>query len=218
MATNFPSVSQDLGFSTPERDAWVADCLYAAFVLGAMTAPVTTFAQTVVGYANTIIEGTAGGGVVPVPAAPAWPPTGGPAAVPSGINGRRQKTVDRIKNSAAYTSHVIGKLLRTENTGDPFHPENYVAEIRSAKENGQGRAVVAFSKAGGEIDGVNLYLQRAGDAAPGVKVGLFTHTPAVDTTPLKVVGQPEERTYTAMGVINDQEIGLRSPAVSVLIR
>ena len=42
--------------------------------------------------------------------------------------------------------------------------------------------------------GLNLYMQRGTAAA--VKLGMFTHTPAVDPTPLLVPGTPEERTYT----------------------
>ena len=217
MAANFPSVAEALGFSTPERVGWVADCKYAAFVLGELAAPVATFATAVTGYVNTVIGGPAGGPVVPLPTAPTWPPTDGPASVDPGIDGRRQKTVDRIKSSAAYTKDVIGKLLRTENTGDPFNPANSTGLIRSLHLNAHGQVTVAFSKQGGEVDGVNVYMQRAGETA-WTKVGLFTHTPAVDPTPLKVAGQPEERTYTVINVINDQEVGQRSPAMTILVR
>lgn len=46
---------------------------------------------------------------------------------------------------------------------------------------------------------------------------LFTHTPAIDKTPLKILGQPEKRTHTVMAVVNDQEIGLRNLAVSLVV-
>ena len=215
MTVNFPPLADTLGFSTTDANAWMADCAYAAFVLDGLTGPVTAFAQAVTGYANTMIAGPADP-PASLPAALLWPPPGIPTAVTPGIDGRRQQAVDQIKKSASYTPLVIGKTLRTENTGDPFSPDTYVAQIRSLHLNGQGQVVAAFSKAGGHIDEVNLYCQRAGDAAP-VKVGMFTHTPAIDTTPLKVPGTPEQRAYTVMAVIADREIGMRSAAVTILV-
>ena len=103
--------------------------------------------------------------------------------------------------------------MRTENTGTPFNPATFVGLIRSAGQTAVGTVSVAFGKAGGKIDGVNLYRQRAGDTGP-VKVGLFNYSPrALDTTPLKVARVSEERSYAVVGVIAGQEIGHLSPVV-----
>jgi hypothetical protein len=73
--------------------------------------------------------------------------------------------------------------------------------------------VVVFGKAGGHLDGVNLYMQRGTAAA--VKLGMYTLAPAVDTTPLVVPGTPEQHTYTVQPVI--KEMGVRSPSASILV-
>ncbi len=211
MAAEFPSVATTLGFSTADTAAWVADCLYAAYLLGPLTDPFSAFTSALIGFANTIVTG--GGQTVPLPAIPAYP-ANAPAAVAPGIDGRRQTAVDRIKKAANYTPLVIGKLLQTENTGQPFDPATVAGVIRSFHLNPQGQPVIAFGKAGGHIDGVNLYMARG---TTTTKLGMFTSTPAVDTTPLLVPGTPEQRTYTVQPVSKDVEIGVRSPAVSVLV-
>lgn len=217
MAAYFPTVAAELGFSAAETDDWVADCLYAAFVLDRLAAPVASFALAVTGYVNLIVGNTAVAAPAPLPAAPAWPPESAPAAVAPGIGARRHRTVARLKTSVRY-SPVIGALLRVEGASAAFQADDYVARVLSARVNGRGQVQVAFSKAGGRIGGINLYLRRDGDVAPGIMLGRFTRSPAVDPTPSRVADQPEERIYTAVGVIDDQEIGQRSPGVAVLVR
>ena len=181
MSTQFPAQSTLLGFSQADATDWLADCTAAAFALDGLAAPVTSFAQSVTGYVNTLVNGPADA-TLSLPAAPDWPPTGLPAAVPPGIDGRRQKTVARIKLSPGYNASV-GALLRTEPTGTPPNRATAPGLIRSLHLDAQGRVVAAFSKLGGAIDAVNLYMLRGTDAAPGTKVGTFTHTPALDATP-----------------------------------
>jgi hypothetical protein len=41
---------------------------------------------------------------------------------------------------------------------------------------------------------------------------------SLDNRPLLVAGQPETRTYTAIYVVDDQEIGLVSDAVAVVCK
>lgn len=217
MGKEFPSVSTALGFSAAETNAWVVDCQFAAYLLVQLPTPITSFAQAVTGYVATLLAGTKDGAPVPLPEVFEWPPNDLPAVVAPGIDGRRQRTVDRLKASPNYTPLVIGKLLRTENTGAPFNRATFVGVIRTAAQTSAATVSVAFGKAGGHLDGVNLYRQRAGDAAP-VKVGQFTHSPALDTASLKAAGVPEERSYTVVGVVADQEIGQPSPAVTVVVK
>ncbi len=179
-------MSTMLGFNSADATAWINDCLYAAYLLGPLTEPFTAFSSALIGYANTIVAGD--NQVVPLPTIPTYP-ADAPAAVAPGIDARRQTAVDRIKKAANYTPLVIGKLLQTENTGQTFNPATVVGQIRSFHLNGVGQPVIAFGKAGGHIDGVNLYMARGGTAA--VKIGLFNNSPATDPTPVAVPGQPE---------------------------
>ena len=65
--------------------------------------------------------------------------------------------------------------------------------------------------------GVNLYCQRGSETTPSF-LARDTNSPYVDNRPLLVAGQPETRTYTAIYVVNDEEIGLVSDAVSVVCK
>ena len=65
--------------------------------------------------------------------------------------------------------------------------------------------------------GVNLYCQR-GSETGRVYLARDTNSPYVDNRPLLVAGQPETRTYTAIYVLNDEEIGLMSDAVVVVCK
>ncbi len=216
MATQFPALATQLGFTPADAAAWAADCACAAFALDGLGTSVALFAQAVTGCVNTLVNGPADAALA-LPAAPAWPPADLPPAVAPGIDGRRQRFVARIKGSLKYTPAVIGKLLRTEGTGTAVNPQTALGRIRSLHLDPQRRVVVAFSKLDGAVDGVHLYLQRDGDPAPGVSVGTFNHTPAVDPTPLKTPGVPETRTYTVINVLHDQEVGVRSPGMSIVV-
>ena len=152
MAAQFPSVSAALGFAAADTAAWVADGTAAAFALDALGTPVANFAQAVTGYVNTLVNGPADSQLA-MPAAPVWPPADLPAAVTPGIDGRRQKTVARIKAAPGYTPDVIGVLLRTEATGTPVNVQSAAGLIRNLHLDTQGRVVGAFGKLGGAIEG-----------------------------------------------------------------
>lgn len=216
MATEFPGVAADLNFSNAARDAWVADCRYAAYLLGPFTVPFESFNNAVNGYAFTVVSGSPQPNPVALPELPAYDPAA-PAAVAPGIDGRRQRTVDAIKAATAYTPDVIGKLLRTEPTGTPFDPDAYVGEIKNVRQTGPAEVSVVFGKASGAIDEVILFRQRQGDAAP-VKVDKFSHSPAVDEAPLLAPNTMEERTYFVQGVIKNRPIGSRSAGKSVTVK
>ena len=47
-----------------------------------------------------------------------------------------------------------------------------------------------------------------------IKLAFDSHSPYVDTQPLAQAGVAEAREYKAMGVLNDEEIGVESDLVS----
>ena len=85
------------------------------------------------------------------------------------------------------------------------------AELGRPRQTGP-TVTIPFRKAGGEVSGINLYRQRKGEKSPQ-KVGFFMRTPAIDTTP----GKSGQLTYTARAVIDREEVGLPSEAVSVKV-
>ena len=78
--------------------------------------------------------------------------------------------------------------------------------IRMVTLNGPSQVTVAFGKAKGNIDGVNVYSRRQGTSQWNF-LARDTEPPYVDTTPLAQAGQPEIREYRIRAVIDDEEIG-----------
>ena len=73
-----------------------------------------------------------------------------------------------------------------------------------------------FSKAYGDVDGVNLYGRKSG-MTEWVNLGRFNATPGNATVPV-TNGNPEDWQFQARAVKRDQEIGHPSPAMSVIVR
>ncbi len=73
-----------------------------------------------------------------------------------------------------------------------------------------------FSKAYGEIEGINLYGRKTGDTT-WVNLGRFNATPANAKLPL-ANGNPEDWQFQARAVKDDIEIGHPSPSMSVIVR
>lgn len=78
-----------------------------------------------------------------------------------------------------------------------------------------GTAEAGFDKSISQ--GVNLYCKRGSETVPSF-LARDTSSPYVDNRALLVAGQPETRTYTAIYVVDDAEIGLVSDAVAVVVQ
>jgi hypothetical protein len=74
-----------------------------------------------------------------------------------------------------------------------------------------GAAALGYQRGG--ADGINLYCQRG--SGPMELLRFVTKTEFIDRRPLLVGGVPELRTYEAIFVKDDEEIGRRSASVSV---
>jgi len=121
-----------------------------------------------------------------------------------------------IKKLPGYTE-AIGESLGLIPAVTPFDPTNYQAKITSAVNFASGGHVrLRFSKANGNIDGVNMYSQLAGQTAWNL-LGFKMLTPYIDDTPLAQPGVPEIRLYRCVGVIGDVEIGFASDPVQVTV-
>jgi hypothetical protein len=183
------------------------DSRYAVYILATLGPEI----ESNPGHAaNAVLEGQTSGEFVALPSK-----SGAPPAVRPGIDTRRQARVERIKRHNAYNDE-IGKQLRIAVSGAKFDPSYYKAELGQPRQAGSNAVTIAFRKAGGSVDGINLYLQRGSDTAPQ-RVGFFMRTPAIDTTPLLSSNKSEERSYTARAVIAGKEIGQSSDAVMVTL-
>jgi len=114
-------------------------------------------------------------------------------------------TIAAIKTHSGY-SEEIGADLGIIGPADLFDPNTYQAELREVRLSMPSQVTVAFGKAKGNIDGVNVYSRRQG-TAPWTFLARDTESPYIDTTPLAQAGQPEIREYRIRAVIDDEEIG-----------
>jgi len=198
-AKEFPKVGKDLGFSDTEITNAVNDAKYAAHILNTLGSDIDADPGHT---ANAILSGQSSGDFVDLPG-------GGSAPTPvrPGIDTRRQARVERIKAQSTFNAD-IAKKLRIET--EKLDAAKYKAELGRARQTGNF-VTIPFRKAGGGVSGVNLYRQRKGDKSPQ-KVGFFFRTPAIDTSPGK-----GELNYSARAVLNGEEIGAASDAVSVTV-
>jgi len=196
----FPAVGRELGFTDAEIANAVNDAKYAAHILNTLGPDIDADP----GHAgNAVLSGQSSGDFVHLPA-------GGSAPTPvrPGIDTRRQARVERIKANPKFNADVAKKLrIETEK----LDVAKYQAELGRARQTGNF-VTIPFRKAGGNVSGINLYRQGKGDKSPQ-KVGFYFRTPAIDTAPGK-----GELNYTARAVMNGQEIGQASDAVSVDVK
>jgi len=199
-AKEFPKVGRQLGFSDTEITNAVNDSTYAVYILKTLGPEI----ESDPGHAaHAVLEGQSSGDYVDLPAG-----SDAPAAVRPGIDTRRQARVERIKRHSAYNDAIRQQLK----IGVPkLDEKSYQAELGQARQTGP-MVTIPFRKAGGKVSGINLYRQRKGEGAPQL-VGFFMRTPAIDTAP----GKSGQLTYTARAVVDGNEIGQLSDAVTVTV-
>lgn len=127
------------------------------------------------------------------------------------VKARHRAKAQQVKKDANYTP-AIGEQLKI--VGDEDSTDLTTAKTTlTAKALAHGVAEIGFNKS--ISHGVNLYCKR-GTETTATFLARDTNSPYVDNRALLVAGQPETRTYTAIYVVDDQEIGLVSDAVAVV--
>jgi hypothetical protein len=116
----------------------------------------------------------------------------------------------RIKGHAGYTE-AQGADLGIVGRKTSFDPAA-LKPILSGTDKTDGKIELRFTKQGAE--GVNVYCQREGDTG-WVLAGHANHSPFTDSRPLLAPGKAELRRYSAVYVINDQEIGQFSDTLEI---
>ena len=82
--------------------------------------------------------------------------------------------------------------------------------------DGGAGSVLKFSKAGGELDAVNLYRRRAGELS-WTPAGTMLRSPFVLHIPLAAADMPETWELCARGVVGNAEIGGPSDPKVVIV-
>jgi hypothetical protein len=209
-------IFSELGLDATLQGNILRDATWA--VLAYRTVPETydQFAKTLTGWCDSYLDGPDGGPGPSVPQIPAFPALP-PVSCPTGIEERRTDWVQVIKNNAAYNPLTHGATLKIEQTGTPFAPGDYTAEIKSIKPAGPGKVEVKLDKARGNIDANCVYGRKTGTANFAF-LGKFTAATATLTIPGLAPGALEEWEFYTCGVIKDQEIGSPSTHVSAIVK
>ena len=97
-----------------------------------------------------------------------------------------------------------------------FDPQTYKAVIRGVQSVGNGTLQIKFAKALGELDAVNLYSRKVG-ATAWTMFCTMLHSPYLCHVNLTTPGQPENLEIRARGVVGNDEVGLFSDTVSVMV-
>lgn len=108
----------------------------------------------------------------------------------------------RIKAHPAYND-AIGNLLGIIGAENAVDLSNTKPSLNGSDQTG-GVVILKYLKS--KSDGVNIYSQRENDP-DFVFLARNTTPPFTDNRPLLAAGKPELRRYTAVYVLNDQEIG-----------
>jgi hypothetical protein len=119
--------------------------------------------------------------------------------------------VKRAKTHSGYTPG-LGQHLSWVGSGSSVDPANSQPVISATAQPGKVR--IEGQKPG--FDAVNLYLRRKGEPDWKLVVIRKAKFPFYDESPLAVAAMPEVREYRAVGVVNDEEIGLPSVAVEIV--
>jgi hypothetical protein len=229
--TNFkqklPTYATLFGLTVAQTDAVAADADYLSYVVLRANG-VPGFAQDWTKLKNIVRVGGDGTIIPPFPSPPdvSMPPA---ITIQPNVEGRFRTLVGQLKAHNNY-SKAIGEDLLIEAVDTEFDAENY-------KPEGSAKAVlnvvtVKFSKKG--VDGQAIYSKvtsgvsalpptpGSGSPTPASlsqysKIAIDFHSPYVDNRPLAVAGQPELREYYLRGVLNDEEIGVPSDIIRVIV-
>lgn len=119
------------------------------------------------------------------------------------------KAIGDFKRVSGYTE-AIGQELGVIGESGTFDPESFKPVIKG--EAFPGYVNFTYAKYG--VDGLNFYSRLKG-TADWKFIGFDIESPFHDTLALADSAKPETREYSAIGVLNDLEIGQRSDVVVV---
>ena len=117
----------------------------------------------------------------------------------------------RMKAHPNYTTEK-GDLLGIEGPESSLDPHSMKPTLTIKLEANQPR--IFFGKEG--LDGIRLSRERGPETA-FIKIADDRYPPYLDSEPNLVEGQPEERRYKAFFLDGDEEVGLESDIVSIIV-
>lgn len=211
---NAQAVLAPLGYTPAQIAPILADAEWATYCYATVHRFFQGFSDALTAYETQILSAPNG---TPMPTMPTVPdlPTPPASTILAGVEARRIFWVQEIKNKPGYNSSV-GAQLGIETPERPFEREAYQCQLLNLVSNSPHTVGGRFRKAGGNVDGINLYGRKAGTAA-WQNLGRFNATPFTAQVPL-VGAAPENWEFYAMAVRADVEFGQGSAILSVTVR
>ena len=117
----------------------------------------------------------------------------------------------RMKTHPNYTTEK-GDLLGIEGPEITIDTHNMKPTLKIKLEANQPN--VYYKKKG--LDGIRLYRERGAETS-FIKIGDDRNPPYLDSEPKLVEGQPEERRYKAFFLKGDDEVGMESDVVKIIV-
>lgn len=205
-----------LGFSVSQTTAINIDAQLGVYLYRTLPKAYEDFGKRVTGFIHTYLSDPDGTLAPVVPAMPTWPIFSA-GTTTAGLEARREKWVALAKHSSNYDPALQGATLRIEPTGTPFDQNTYKAIIFDATSPSPSTASCKFRKARGNVQAMKFLGRKVGTVA-WVDLGRFMATPATMHIPLTTPGLPEQWELMGRALIKDQEIGIASDLLEVLIR
>ena len=194
----------------------LADAAVAVYLYRTLPNLYDGFNKQVTGYINAFLSHADGTPVPNAPPVPAWPALPAPGVL-AGIETRRAKWAQVLKNAGAYDPATHGVTLHLEPAGAAFDANNYQAVIVDAQSLAPAQVSAKFRKARGSVTGVAFSGRRKSGGA-FTDLGRFTVSPASLHIPIATPGQPEEWELQAQAFKRDTLIGTPSDIKPVLVR
>ncbi|MFC2092685.1 hypothetical protein ACFLSV_02180 [Bacteroidota bacterium] len=122
-----------------------------------------------------------------------------------------RSAVKRMKAHPNYTTE-LGDTLGIEGTETTLDPQNMKPTLTVSLQVNQ--PLIGFKKEG--LSGISLY-RRRGAETEFTFLGKDTYPPYLDSEPKLIDGQPEAREYKAFFLDGDDEVGLESDIVKIVV-
>lgn len=122
-----------------------------------------------------------------------------------------QRMLEHIRHTAAWSDEYAKKFMAVPKSSTKIMAHESIKPVIRASYQGN-KVRVFWTK--GFLDGINVYVRKQGETA-WRKLDRDTRPPFDDPTPSDHVG--EVREYRVVAVINDEEVGQPSDAVTVIV-
>ena len=208
-SSKLPTYATVVGITAAEVTAIQKDALMYQYILSMLEGYKQTV-NNITSYKNLLKHAVGQQHLGALPVAPNLATA--PATVPEGVFDRVSKLVKRIKASVSYTEAMgndLGIIAPTQSFDRTILQPDLKVNLDA------GRPHIKCVK--GYADAIDLYVDRK-DGAGFILIGRLLKTDYIDTTNLPATIAIVEWDYKAMFVVGNDNVGLMSPVVSVIVK